>query len=57
MMTKSATVAFKIAKAKQQMIQLEHQNPVLTQKENQKLQQLKLTLQKLYQSYDVDLED
>ncbi len=57
MMTKSATVAFKIAKAKQQMIQLEHQNPVLTQKENQKLQQLRLTLQKLYQSYDVDLED
>ena len=57
MMTKSATVGFKIAKAKQQMIQLEHQNAVLTPEDKQKLQQLRLALQKLYQSYDVDLED
>ena len=30
MMTRSATVGFKIAKAKQQVIELEHQNGLLT---------------------------
>ena len=57
MMTRSATVGFKIAKAKQQAIAIEHQNAVLTSKDKQKLEQLKQTLQNLYQTYDVDLED
>ena len=57
MMTRSATVGFKIAGAKQQIIELEHQNAVLTSKDRQKLEQLKQTLQNLYQTYDVDLED
>ena len=57
MMTKSATVGFKIAEIQQQIIRLEHRNAVLTHKENQKLQQLKKTLQDLYQTYDVDLEN
>lgn len=57
MITKSATVGFKIAGVQQQIIQLEHQNAVLTQKDNQKLQNLRKTLQNLYQTYDVDLED
>ena len=56
-MTRSATVGFKIAKVKQQMIELEHQNAVLISKDKQKLEQLKQTLQNLYQTYDVDLED
>ncbi len=57
MMTKSATVGFKIAEVQQQIIKLEHQNAVLTPEDKQKLQQLRKTLQNLYQSYDVDLED
>ena len=57
MTTKSATVGFKIAGVQQQIIQLEHQNAVLTPKDKQKLQQLRRTLQKLCQNYDVDLED
>ena len=57
MITKSATVGFKISRVQQQIIQLEHQNAVLTPVDNQKLQQLRRTLQNLYQTYDVDLED
>ena len=57
MITKSATVGFKIAGVQQQIIQLEHQNAVLTPEDNQKLQHLRRTLQHLYQTYDVDLED
>ena len=57
MMTKSATVGFKIAGVQQQIIQLENQNAVLTPEDNQKLQHLRRNLQKLYQTYDVDLED
>ncbi len=57
MMTRSATVGFKIAKAKQQIVKLEHQNAVLTLKDQQKLQQIRNNLQHLYQTYDVDLED
>ena len=57
MITKSATVGFKIAGVQQQIIQLEHQNAVLTSEDNQKLQHLRRTLQNLYQNYDVDLED
>ena len=59
-MTRSATVGFKIAQAKQQVIELEHQNAVLTLKalkDKQKLEQLKQTLQNLYRTYDVELED
>ncbi|MGB5632794.1 MAG: hypothetical protein WBM44_15585 [Waterburya sp.] len=56
-MTKSATVGFKIAGVQQQIIKLEHQNAVLTRKDEQKLQQLRRTLQNLYQIYDVDLEN
>ncbi len=57
MITKSATVGFKIAGVQQQIIQLEHQNAVLTPEDSQKLQHLRRTLQNLYQNYDVDLED
>ncbi len=57
MMTKSATVGFKIAGVQQQIIKLEHQNAVLTLEDKQQLQQLRRTLQKLCQTYDVDLED
>lgn len=57
MITKSATVGFKIAGIQQQIIKLEHQNAMLTSEDDQKLQQLKRTLQNLYQSYDIDLED
>lgn len=57
MTTKSATVGFKIAKTKQQIIQLEHLNAMLTSEDKQKLQQLRRTLRHLYQTYDVDLED
>ncbi|MDJ0593847.1 MAG: hypothetical protein QNJ72_28350 [Pleurocapsa sp. MO_226.B13] len=57
MMTRSATVGLKIAKAKQQALELEHQNAVLTSKDKQKLEQLKQTLQNLYRTYDVELED
>ncbi len=57
MMTKSMTVGFKIAGVQQQIIQLEHQNAVLTSEDNQQLQHLRRTLQNLYQTYDVDLED
>lgn len=57
MITKSATIGFKIAGVQQQIVQLEHQNAVLTPKDNQKLQYLRRTLQNLYQNYDVDLED
>ena len=57
MITKSATVGFKIAGVQQQIIQLENQNAVLTPEDNQKLQHLRRTLQNLYQTYDVDLED
>ena len=57
MMTKSATVGFKIAEVQQRIIKLEHQYAVLTPEDKQKLQQLRKTLQNLYQSYDVDLED
>ena len=57
MMTKSAIVGFKIAGIQQQIIKLEHQNSVLTLEDKQKLQKLRQTLQTLYQSYDVDLED
>jgi len=57
MTTKSATVGFKIAKTKQQIIQLEHQNAMLTSEDKQKLQQLRGTLHHLYLTYDVDLED
>ena len=57
MITKSATVGFKISRVQQQIIQLEHQNAVLTPVDIQKLQLLRRTLQNLYQTYDVDLED
>ncbi len=57
MTTRSATVGFKIAGVQQQIIQLEHQNAVLTLEDKQKLQQLRRTLQNLYQTYDIDLED
>ena len=57
MITKSATIGFKIAETQQQIIQLEHQNAVLTPEDNRQLQHLKRTLQNLYQTYDVDLED
>ncbi len=57
MITKSATVGFKIAGVQQQIIQLEHQHAVLTPEDTQKLQHLRKTLQNLYQTYDVDLED
>ncbi len=57
MMSKSATVGFKIARVQQQIINLEHQNAVLTLEDLKKLQQLRRTLQKLYQTYDIDLED
>ncbi|MBE9045831.1 hypothetical protein IQ255_15700 [Pleurocapsales cyanobacterium LEGE 10410] len=57
MMTRSAAVGFKIAKAKQQAIAIEYRNAVLTLKDRQKLEQLKQTLQKLYRTYDVDRED
>ncbi|MDJ0594063.1 MAG: hypothetical protein QNJ72_29490 [Pleurocapsa sp. MO_226.B13] len=57
MMTRSATVGFKIAEAKQQIIKLEHQNAILTLKDKRKLQQIRNNLQHLYQIYDVDLED
>ena len=57
MMTKSATVGFKIAGVQQQIIQLENQNAVLTPEDNQKLHHLRRTLQNLYQTYDVYLED
>lgn len=57
MTTKSATVGFKLAKVRQQIIQLEHQNALLTSKDKQQLQHLRKTLQNLYQNYDVDLED
>lgn len=56
-MTRSATVGFKIAKAKQQAIAIEYQNAILTSKDRQKLEQLKQTLQALYQTYDVERED
>ena len=56
-MTKSATVGFKIAEIQQAIITLEYQNAILTLEDQQKLQQLKQTLQNLYQTYDVDLED
>ncbi|MDJ0573590.1 MAG: hypothetical protein QNJ65_00305 [Xenococcaceae cyanobacterium MO_234.B1] len=57
MMTKSATLGFKIAGVKQQIIKLEHQNAVLIPEDTQKLQQLRKTLQNLCQTYDIDLED
>ena len=57
MITKSTTVGFKIAEVQQQIIKLKHQNALHTTEERQKLQQLKRTLQNLWQSYDVDLED
>lgn len=57
MMTRSATVGFKIAAVQQQIIRLEHQNAVLTPEDEHKLEQLRRTLQNLYQSYDVNLED
>ncbi len=57
MITKSATIGFKIAGIQQQIIQLKHQNAVLTPEDNRQLQHLKRTLQNLYQIYDVDLED
>ena len=57
MTTKSATIGFKIAKTKQQIIKLEHQNAMLTSEDEQKLQQLRRTLNHLYQTYDVDRED
>ncbi len=57
MTTRSATVGFKIAGVQQQIIQLEHQNAVLIREDKQKLQQLRRTLQNLYQTYDIDLED
>ena len=57
MMSKSATVGFKIAEIQQRIIKLEHQNAILTSEDKQKLQQLRENLQNLYQSYDVDLED
>ena len=57
MMTKSATVGFRIAGVQQKIIKLEHQNAVLTPEDKQKLQQLRRTLQNLCQTYDVDLED
>lgn len=57
MVTKSATVGFKIAEVQQEIIELEHQNAVLTLEDKQKLQQLRRTLQNLCQTYDVDLED
>ncbi len=57
MVTKSATVGFKIAEVQQQIIKLEHQNPVLTPEDEQQLQQLRRNLQNLCQTYDVDLED
>ena len=44
MITKSATVGFKIAGVQQQIIQLEHQNAALTLEDKQKLQQLRRTL-------------
>ena len=56
MMSKSATVGFKIAEIQQQIIKLEYQNAVLTQKDKQKLQQLRRTLQNLYQDYSLDSE-
>ena len=56
-MSKSATVGFKIAEIQQRIIKLKHQNAILTSEDKQKLQQLRETLQNLYQSYDVDLED
>ena len=57
MITKSATIGFKIAGVQQQIIQLEYRNAVLTPKDNQKLKCLRRTLQNLSQNYDVDLED
>ncbi len=57
MMSKSATVGFKIAGIQQQIIKLEHQNAVLTLTDKHKLQQLRRNLQNLCQTYDVDLED
>lgn len=57
MTTKSATVGFKVAKVRQQIIEVEHQNAVLTSEDKQQLQQLRKALQNLYQNYDVDLED
>ena len=57
MISKSAELGFKIAGIKQQIIQLEYQNAVLTQKDKQKLQQLKKTLQHLHHNYNVDSEN
>lgn len=57
MISRAAKVGFKIAEIQQQIIRLENENALLTQKDNQKLQQLRNTLQDLYQTYDVDLED
>ncbi|MGB5635421.1 MAG: hypothetical protein WBM44_13525 [Waterburya sp.] len=57
MTTTLATLGFKIAGVQQQIIKLEHQNAVLTRKDEQELQRLRTTLQNLYQTYDVDLED
>ena len=56
-MIKSATVGLKIAEIQQRIIRLENQNAVLTSEDKLKLQQLRETLQHLYRSYDVDLED
>ncbi len=56
MMSKSATVGFKIARVKQQIIKLERQNAVLTLEDKKELQQLRRTLQNLSQTYDIDLE-
>ena len=57
MMIKSATVGFKISEIQQRIIRLEHQNAVLTSEDKLELQHLRETLQHLYRSYDVDLED
>ena len=57
MTTKSVTVGLKIAGVQQQIIQLEHQNAVLTREDKQRLQQLRKNLHHLFQTYDVDLED
>ncbi len=57
MTTKAATVGFKLAQIQQEIIELEHKYPIITEEDKYKLQELKQTELSLSQNYDINIED
>ena len=57
MTTNATMVGLKLAQIKQEIIELENKYPVITEKDKQKLHELRKSELSLSQNYDINLED